>query len=761
MAGFKRNIWMVYWVVVTLTFILFALFSRSLYQSNIQKYQDKQLLQLELFSSSVDSLLKSQESLLEVVGRQLILKNDFTLTAAMQIRPILDDLMNIHSAIAGFGLTDAEGNFLAISSNINLADLTNLKLNPVTRESFLQTLNSNRMVLGRTYFMPALQTLVIPIRKAIRDRKGNVIAVMTAGLKVDSTLVFRNDIHDNPFNRVSLIREDLYRTFISAEDMGIDPYATPVEDVRYRQAITAVAANISLTEAELKRQQKPVTFITNSLNHSEIMTVKYLADYQLWAVSTTDMRFLNQTFHQQFGLYLLIFFAVQLAFYGLVRSIAENEKETLERLNYQATHDALTDLPNRLYLRNTIPLWTKNKTAPFALLFIDIDNFKSVNDTHGHDFGDQVLKQIAQRLSSFLTPERLIVREASDEFIMLVRETDPSLLRILAKEMIASMSQTYLVNDVHFLLSCSIGIAVYPTHGADLDALLRAADISMYQAKQDRNSFRLFTTEMQADHLYKMRVEQRLRLAIENKSLSMVYQPQVDVHGHFHGVEALVRWQDDELGFIPPDVFIPVAESSGLMVTLGKFIIERSVNEMAIYVKPQRRKLNLSINISVKQFMQKDFSYHLLKVIEEANFDRESVTLEITENLFIEDLQQFKPICQEIHQLGLKISLDDFGTGYSSLSMLKALPIDELKIDKSFVDHIEHDAKSYNMVRNIIAIGKNFGMAVLAEGVETRAQADLLAKCHCDLLQGYYYSKPLDIKALTEYLDKNTPHKAG
>src|SRR5690606_16595825 len=142
------------------------------------------------------------------------------LTAAMQIRPILDDLMNIHSAIAGFGLTDAEGNFLAISSNINLADLTNLKLNPVTRESFLQTLNSNRMVLGRTYFMPALQTLVIPIRKAIRDRKGNVIAVMTAGLKVDSTLVFRNDIHDNPFNRVSLIREDLYRTFISAEDMG-------------------------------------------------------------------------------------------------------------------------------------------------------------------------------------------------------------------------------------------------------------------------------------------------------------------------------------------------------------------------------------------------------------------------------------------------------------------------------------------------------------------------------------------------------------
>jgi len=223
-----------------------------------------------------------------------------------------------------------------------------------------------------------------------------------------------------------------------------------------------------------------------------------------------------------------------------------------------------------------------------------------------------------------------------------------------------------------------------------------------------------------------------------------------------HGVEALVRWQDEELGFVPPDLFIPVAESSGLMVKLGKFIIERSVSDIATYVLPQRQDLNLSINISVKQFIQQDFAEHLLTTIDTARLDRKRITLEITENLFIEDLEQFKPICNEMNHQGLKISLDDFGTGYSSLSMLKDLPIDELKIDKSFVDHIENDAKSFNMVKNIIAIGKNFGMAVLAEGVETELQANKLAECGCDLLQGYYYAKPLNVEQLQSYLDEQT-----
>ncbi|HAS6318954.1 EAL domain-containing protein [Vibrio vulnificus] len=756
MAGMKKNIWLLYWVLVVVTMGLFILFGHNFYHSNLQKYQDKQLLQLELFAASVDSLFKSQESLLEVVGHQLVEQNDFTRTAAMQIRPLLDNLMRIHPIIAGFGLANPNGDFIAVSSNVDLARAENLIANPATKVGFTEALNSNRMVLGHTYYFDAIDSLVIPIRKSIRNQHGEVEAVMTAGLKVESTLVFRNNIHANPYNIVSLIREDLYRTFVSADASLVNRYDAPIDDHRYKEVIAAAASQLSLSEPELKASQKAVTVTTNGPQVSYLMTVKYLSDYKVWAVSATEMHFIRQQFYSQLGFYLLIFTILQLAFYGLVRSIANNEQQTIERLNKQATHDTLTGLPNRLYLRNNVNSWLKNKTSPFSLLFIDMDNFKSVNDTHGHDFGDQVLKQITQRLGSFNNDQRLLVREASDEFILLVKESDPALLKSLATTMIAKMAEPYVINDVQFLLSCSVGIAVYPTHGNDLDALLRAADISMYRAKQERNSFNIFTTEMQEQHLYKTKVEQRLRFAIEQQKLFMVYQPQVDMDGKLHGVEALVRWQDEELGFVPPDLFIPVAESSGLMVKLGKFIIERSVSDIATYVLPQRQDLNLSINISVKQFIQQDFAEHLLTTIDTARLDRKRITLEITENLFIEDLEQFKPICNEMNQQGLKISLDDFGTGYSSLSMLKDLPIDELKIDKSFVDNIENDAKSFNMVKNIIAIGKNFGMAVLAEGVETELQANKLAECGCDLLQGYYYAKPLNVEQLQSYLDDQT-----
>lgn len=752
MAGMKKNIWLLYWVLMVFTVGLFVLFAHYFYHSNLQKYQDKQLLQLELFAASVDSLFKSQETLLEVVGQQLLQQGDFTRTSTLQIRPVFDKLMQIHPIIAGFGLANPNGDFIAVSSNIDLAKTKNFFDVPETRQSFIDALHSQRMVLGRTYYFDAIGSLVIPIRKAIRNQQGKLEAVMTSGLKVESTSVFRNNIHVNPHNIVSLIRDDFYRTFVSSDESLVNRYSAPIDDRLYKDVIAAAASQLALSEDELKTSQKAVTLTTSGQPDPLLLTVKYLADYRVWAVSSTAMDFIYQQFYRQFGFYLLIFAILQLAFYGLVRSIANHEKETIERLHFQATHDALTSLPNRLYLRSNISAWLQNKTFPFSLLFIDMDNFKSVNDTHGHDFGDQVLKQIAQRINSFNGEQRLVVREASDEFILLVKESDTQQIKALATSMVDTLAAPYKVNDIQFLLSCSVGIAIYPNHGHDLDSLLRAADISMYRAKQARNAFNIFTSEMQAQHLYKTKVEQRLRFAIEKQQLSMVYQPQVNMDGQLHGIEALVRWQDEELGFVPPDLFIPVAESSGLMVKLGKLIIESSVRDMATYVYPLAQDLNLSINISVKQFIQPDFVEHLLNTVDCAKLERKQITLEITENLFIEDLEQFKPICNQLNQEGLNISLDDFGTGYSSLSMLKDLPIDELKIDKSFVDNIEHDAKSYNMVKNIIAIGKNFGMAVLAEGVETELQANKLAECGCDLLQGYYYAKPLTIEQLQRYL---------
>ncbi|MFN1533908.1 bifunctional diguanylate cyclase/phosphodiesterase [Vibrio jasicida] len=760
MIGLKKNIWTLYITLFAISVGLFSLFGHYHYESTLDKYKDKQLLQLELFASSVDSLFKAQETLLEVVGHQLVEQNDFTRTASLQMRPLLDNLMSIHPAIAAFGLTNPQGDYLAISSNLDLQKLKNLNQNPQTKDTFIAALESNHMVVGRTYFMPALDSLVIPIRKAIRDKQGRVTAVMTAGFKMNSSLVFRNDIHANEHNRVSLVREDGYLTFTSAEQATVYSYNHPADGHKKSIVFEQVDKKYGWSRDTVKSLASAVNIVADDPRINQLVTLKYLPDYKLWASSSTDLRYIQSGFFEQFALYSIVFIFIQAGFYALVRSIANNELATREKLLYQAHHDHLTLLPNREYLRTHIGRWLGGASNPFTLMFIDVDNFKSVNDTHGHEFGDEVLKQIAQRLKTFEAEGRLIIREASDEFILLVNLVDKASINTLASDLIAYLSEPYIVKDNQFLLSCSIGIALYPSHGNNLDALLRSADIAMYQAKKERNTYSLFDQQMHVKHLHKMRIEQRLRLAIERQSLFMVYQPQLNVNGQVYGVEALIRWQDEELGFVPPNEFIPLAESSGLMVRLGELIIEKSLIDMARLMATSHQPIQMSINISVKQFIQVNFVDNLLASIEKHGVDQNRITLEITENLFIEDLDKFAPICERLHQLGFKISLDDFGTGYSSLSMLKALPIDEVKIDKSFVDNIEEDEKALNMVQNIIAIGKNFGMKVLAEGVETKQQRDQLAVCGCDLIQGYFYSKPLLFEALIEFAQQSSNEKA-
>ncbi len=747
-------------MLLTVSIVTFSLFGYYHYQATLDKYKDKQLLQLELFASSVESLLKGQESLLEVVGHQLVEQNSFTRTAAIQTRPMLDKLLNIHPAIIGFGLTNPNGDYISVSSNLILEKLHNLKQDPLTRETFLEALNSDRMVIGRTYFMEAQDSLVIPIRKAIPDKNGVVQAVMTAGFNMNTSSVFRNDIHANEHNRVSLIRNDGYLTFSSSEDTTIKDYQKPADDLNKQALLDQIQQDYGWDTDQVKQLTRAINVVVDTQRLNELITLKYLPDYGLWTASSTDLGFIKRGFYSQFAFYCIVFLIVQAAFYALFRSIANNEHETKERLLYQACHDHLTRLPNREYLRSNIQRWMCGSSNPFTLMFIDIDNFKSVNDTHGHEFGDEVLKQISTRLNHFSGEGRLIVREASDEFILIVNRTDEETIKDLASELIQTLSKPYNVSDNQFLLSCSIGIAFYPMHGDNLDALLLSADIAMYQAKKQRNAYSLFNQEMQASHLHKMKVEQRLRLAIEKQTLFMAYQPQLNINGEIYGVEALVRWEDEELGKVPPNEFVPVAESSGLMVRLGELIIEKSLEDMGLLTTHLATPIQMSINISVKQFLHAKFIERLMAAMDKYHLDCNRITLEITENLFIEDLEKFSPTCERLHALGFKISLDDFGTGYSSLSMLRTLPIDEVKIDKSFVDNIEHDKKALNMVKNIIAIGKNFEMKVLAEGVETQRQRDQLEACGCDLIQGYFYSKPLSFDQLVSFVKNNKEEKA-
>ncbi|MFA9385845.1 MAG: putative bifunctional diguanylate cyclase/phosphodiesterase [Vibrio cyclitrophicus] len=752
MALFKKNIWSLYALIVLLTLMLFAGLGVTKWQSNRNDFTEQQHIQVELFSSSVSSLLTSQEALLEVVGHQLAQQSDFTRTASIQIRPILDKLLDTHPAIAAFGLLNTQGDYLSISSYLQLSDQKNLLQYKETRSSFLDAMASEKMVLGRTYFQESLNSLIIPMRKSISIDGKNIAAVMTAGLRLDSTIVFENNAHAGSYNTLTLLRLDNYRQFFSSDIESLDAYSDPVGQDVMKRISKSFNEQIGISIKDAATGKNTYSFVISDEKYHALLSAKYIPDYKLWVVGRTELSYVDNIFINEFGILLIIFIFLQLGFYFLVKSIAKNEQRTRSQLIYQANHDPLTSLPNRLYMRRNIHNWVKNESEQFSLLFIDIDNFKCVNDTHGHDFGDKVLKQIALRLMRFRSRLSLVVRESSDEFLFLTPLTNEPEIKRLAERIIDVLSQPYEVENSQFLLGCSIGIARFPEHGKDLDSLLRSADISMYKAKQQQNSYSIFTTEMQDAHIYKMRVEQRLRIAIEKQTLFMVFQPLVRTDKSIHGVEALVRWIDDELGFVPPDVFVPIAESTGLMQKLGAFIIESSVMQIAHLHRTTEQNIGLSINISVRQFSHKSFSEHLLATLEKYQFSAHCLTLEITESLFIEDVTLVKPIFQALKEKDIKISLDDFGTGYSSLSMLKVLPINELKIDKSFIENIAIDQQSLTMVQNIIAIGKNFGMVVLAEGVESNEHFSILKACGCDLMQGYYFSRPIPYDQLCQFL---------
>ena len=525
---------------------------------------------------------------------------------------------------------------------------------------------------------------------------------------------------------------------------------------------TIIFDTYGLAPQELKRDEPIVSFgYTHDNNVRYLASLKYNKTYKLWIIVHTYLDTVIKDFLTTFLLYLATFLISGGVFFFLFRLIAKAEEKRRRDLIEQATHDQLTALPNRSYLHQNIHNWAYKGAPSFSIFYVDMDHFKNINDSFGHQFGDYVLVEITRRLRALTPPRSLIIRYGGDEFVLVTHLHERKELLSFATRLIDALSRPYKVNELDFNIGASIGIALYPEHGESLDMLLRASDIALYESKKIKNSAHIFASEMQEGFLKNVRIEQELRKAINQHELFMVYQPQIDTEGCVYGVEALLRWTSPTLGNVPPNHFIPLAEASGLMPKIGRFIIETACSEIKALHLELAHSFQISINISVRQFMDPGFLEHLLSSVEKTQMHRLSITLEVTENLFIEDMHYILPLLKQIRELGIQISMDDFGTGYSSLSMLRKLPIDELKIDKSFVDEICSDEASAKMVQNIIAIGKNFDMHILAEGVETKEQKEILTTFGCDRFQGYYFSKPLPKEELLRFLKEQTfPNKS-
>lgn len=749
MALLQKNIWTIFYILLAGAVLFLGIVSYAKWEDIEDEHTANQANLVKLIANATHSLFLSQEMTLNILGNHIIKESDPSM---------MDDLLVLNPSIVAFGFVDVDGNYLHVNSYFNKSKLPNLRQLAVTKDSFEYTLTQKKMVLGRTYFIAASGRWGIPIRKSIYDAEGKLQGVMTAGIAIEGAFkIFTDNLALGDYNKVMLIRDrDHFVQFQSSKSEAPKAlYDTPLPSDFFNTLLENIAKKYELAVDELKQIPDIYEITTLNANEKRVkISLKYDNRYELWILSEIDNSHIVNDFQKNFFIYVFVFAIVHIVLFLLFKMIANAESIRKKDLIFQATHDTLTQLPNRSYLQQNIAQWIYEGAPPFSLYYLDMDHFKNINDSFGHQFGDLVLIEFAKRITKIVKKRSVVIRQGGDEFIILSYQSDDEELLADAQAMIHEISQPYHIQPFNFVIGASIGIAKYPEHGETLDMLLRASDIAMYEAKKYKNSVHLFNPCLQEGYLNRVNVEQALRTAISKHELFMVYHPQIDANSIIYGVEALVRWQSKELGLVPPDQFIPIAEASGFMPYLGTFIIKTALKEMKKLQTELGISFQTSLNISVKQFMQARFLETLLKEIEHVGLERVSLCLEITESLFIEDIDYILPILQKIHDMGLSISMDDFGTGYSSLSILRKLPIDELKIDKSFVDTILHDVSAEKMIQNIIAIGKNLDMYILAEGVETKEQESALKRFGCDRFQGYLYTKPLAYKALKEFFEK-------
>lgn len=442
-------------------------------------------------------------------------------------------------------------------------------------------------------------------------------------------------------------------------------------------------------------------------------------------------------------------------------------KEAEQHIQYLAHYDSLTNLPNRRLFEDRIQqglLASKRARKKAALLFLDLDRFKSINDSLGHLSGDQLLQSVAERLKSCVRESDTVCRQGGDEFLILLPEINKSDdAAHVANKIITSMAEAHFVEDFHLIVTFSIGISIYPDDGTDSQTLIRNADAAMYHAKENgRNNFQFFTPDMNAEALERLELEADLRQAIQQNELSLNYQPQIDnMSGKIVGIEALIRWKHPEKGMISPARFIPIAEDCGLIAKIGEWVLRTACTQNRRWQDENLIRVPIAVNLSALQFYQRDIRDCIAQVLQQSGLEPRYLELEITESTAMRDIEATVHTLNELKQMGILISIDDFGTGYSSLSYLKRFPIDKLKIDQSFVRDINTDVDDAAIVQTIIGMGHSLRLTVIAEGVETMDQLTFLKYKGCDEVQGYYFSKPLPAEGFAKYVSKHTVEKGA
>jgi diguanylate cyclase (GGDEF)-like protein/PAS domain S-box-containing protein len=449
----------------------------------------------------------------------------------------------------------------------------------------------------------------------------------------------------------------------------------------------------------------------------------------------------------------LIDVATRIAGIAIERKLAE------DRIHFMATHDSLTGLPNRALLNDRLSqalLQAQRYDHWVTVLFVDLDNFKLVNDSLGHNAGDELLKTVARRMVGCVRATDTVVRLGGDEFVILLLDQPKSadMISVTAQKIRAAIAEPVRLESHDLSVASSMGIANYPSDGADADTLLANADAAMYRAKEiGRDNFQFYTPELNARVHAKFLLQEELRNAVARSQFVLLYQPQVDLRtGRLFAVEALVRWKHPNLGMILPMKFIPMAEETGVIVTLGDWVLHEACRQNKAWQNAGLPPINVCVNLSARQLKERNLVNRVVGALKDSGLEAKYLELELTESLIMEDVELAVSTMRELQDLGVHLSIDDFGTGYSSLSALKTFPVARLKIDKSFIDGLLADENDKAVAGAVISLGQKLGLRVIAEGVETEAQAAFLRNNNCDEMQGYLFSRPVPAQRIAELL---------
>ena len=740
----KRDIWKLFYTILILSIIFIIVTSYLLWDVKKEDHKERQETRVTSTSYYLEDLFWQYETILDIIGENILDENG----SIKKNHKLLDQILNLNPTLACFRIYTPNGDVIFASSNIK-GETSNI-FETIKADYFDQTLHSNKMVIGRTYYMHKMHTLIVPLRKALRDKNGKVVAVIASAMRVNRQSKFVKLLLQE--SRVWLLKDDTY--YIQFYDFNSETYADPVPKERIEKALQTVQKSYKLSLQEIKDRSKTVTFISNSYltGTLSLTTCKYIKRYKLWVVSSTPLAAIKDDFLNEETVILLSYIFIMLLIYYLVDVIDKSEMQKQKTLKEQAVTDSLTQLHNRLFIEE----YFQADIRAYTLFFIDLDGFKNINDSFGHEYGDKVLQIISKRLLELTQKDkRELIRYSGDEFIFITELMDEPLIAKFSQAILSRIAKEIIIDEFRLLLGASIGVARYPNDGKSFDEIKRYADLAMYKAKELKNSYVIFHSSLKEEYLKTALIERELKLALEKGEFSLVYQPQLYSDGELHGVEVLLRWHNDKLGSVSPTEFIPIAEAMGIIKDIGRYVIQKALEEISSIQEETGKEFHLSINVSAKQFAQHDFLDCFIGKITSSPIRNELIGVEITETAFIEDQQHVNHILKDLRKEGIFVSLDDFGTGYSSMGLLRNLPIDELKIDKSFIDDITNDLNTKQIVYSIIIIAKSLSLKVVAEGVEDMSQKEILDDLGCDIYQGFLFSKPLGKEALLELLKAN------